>query len=287
MKMSNLQRQKTSASAMRVFKVSMIMILLIVVFFFTYSCMGAQDQMLSDAENINFLQYTLPDDDDTVVVFETTLGTMKAVLYEDKAPNYCKYFKDLVNDGYYDNTYYFYVENEQKAYSFAGGKAVDGADTDDTDKTMLEPEKSVDLWPFRGALCTYGREKGIINKRNTTGSRVIFVNSIIFDDDMITQINELDANQQLVDYFINKGGVPNFSQEFTIFGQVYDGLDVLEEINSVEVDDKNIPVNEIKITKAYLSTYGENKAENESEVFPESFKNEDDDRVAESSYSGE
>lgn len=272
MKMSQLQRQKASVNSMRVFKTSIIMIILIILVFLTYSCMSFQDQQVLDAKDIDFVQYTLPGDNDTVVIFETSMGVMKAVLYEDEAPRFCDYFKELVNDGYYDNTYYFYIEDKQKAYSFGGAKAVDGSDTDDTDKTNLEPEKSVNLWPFRGALCTYGREKGIINKRITTGSRIVFVNSITFDDDMKDQMRELDANKQLVEYFIDRGGVPNFSQQFTIFGQIYEGLDVLEAINSVEVDDKQIPVNDVKIIKAHLSTYGENKPDNENEIFTESFK---------------
>ena len=275
--MTPLQRQKTSANSLRVFKASIIMMILVMIIFLTYACMGTQNQLLSDAEKIEFLQYTVPEDDATVVIFETTLGTMKAVLFEDQAPKYCKYFEELVTSGYYDDTYYFYVEDKQNAYSFGGAKAPDGADTDDTDKDMLEPEKSTYLWPFRGALCTYGREKGIINKRNTTGSRVIFVNSIDFDEDTTAQMRELDANEKLVEYFIERGGVPNFSQQFTIFGQVYDGIDVLEAINSVEVDDDNKPVSDVKIITAKLSTYGENRAENEKEVFPESFRNADDD----------
>lgn len=281
MKVSQKQREKTRTGALSIFKISIIMALLAGIMLMSFACMNLQKDRMTQARDIVFLQYTLPDDDDTVVVFETSLGTMKAVLYEDEAPKYCKYFKDLVSDGYYDDTYYFYIETEHKAYSFGGGKAKDGADTDNTDKKEMEPEKSLDLWPFRGALCTYGREKGIINKRNTTGSRILFVNSVVFDDDMIKELRELDADEQLIDYFIERGGVPNFSQQYTVFGQIYDGLDVLEAINSVEVGDNKMPVEDVKIIKAYLSTYGENKSENESEVFPESFKVEGNDSASE------
>lgn len=275
MAMTPIQKQRNSMNAMRVFKASMVMALLAVIMLISFSCLHTQSQSLEEAEKINFIQYTLPDDDDTVVIFETTMGTVKAVLFEEQAPKFCEYFKKLVNDGYYDGTYYFYIEDEQKAYAFAGGKAPDGNDTDDTDKEMLEPEKSNDLWPFRGALCTFGREKGVFNKRNTTGSRILFVNSVVFDDDMINEMNELDANEQLIKYFTEKGGVPNFSQQFTIFGQVYDGMDVVEKINSAEVDENKKPKQEIKIISAKLSTYGENRSDNEEEVFPESFKSDD------------
>lgn len=275
MKMNQMQRQKLNAKSIRVFKASVIMAILAAIILLTFACMAMQNDNALQAGKIDFLQYTIPEDDATVVVFETTAGTMKAVLFEKQAPEFCEYFKGLVEDGYYNNTYYFFVEDEQKAYAFGGAKSKDGSDTDDTDKTNLEPETSSDLWPFRGALCTYGREKGIINKRYTTGSRIIFVNSVEFDEELTEQMKEIDTNEQLVEYFLTRGGVPNYSQQFTLFGQIYEGLDVLNSIMSAEVNEDNIPKEDIKIISATLSTYGDNRAKNEKDVFPESFKQEE------------
>lgn len=284
MKMNPNQRQKVSMNARKVFKASIIMMLLIVVIGFAFSCMGAQNQMAIDAADVELIQYKVPDDDTPVVIFETTKGTMKAVLFEDEAPNFCEYFIDLVESGYYDNTYYFLVETEQKAYAFGGAKAPNGEDTDDTDKKNLEPETSKDLWPFRGALCTYGREKGVFNKRNVTGSRIVFVNSVEFTDEFKAEMEAIeDANELILNAFFEHGGVPNFSQQFTLFGQIYDGFDVLDAIHTVEVDDNNMPIEEVKIIKATMSTYGENKLENEEEFFTESFKTDNADSQTESS----
>ena len=275
MAMDQLQRHRVQRNAKTVFRVSMTMVVLIVIMMVSYSCINTDNQLLKEAKDIDFIQYTVPEDSAKVVVFETTYGTIKAVLFEDKAPNFCEYFEKLVNDGYYNDTYFFNVEDEQHAYAFGGSKAADGTDTDDTDKEMLEPEKSYDLWPFRGAMCTYGREKGVFNKRNTTGSRLLFINSIDFTDDVVSELKDLDADEALVDYFLDRGGVPNFAQQFTIFAQVYEGIDVIEKIASTEVDENNKPTSEIKIISAKMSTYGENKSENEQDAFPESFKQEE------------
>ncbi len=275
MKMNPNQRLKTSNNAVRVFKGCLIMMALIVVVGLAFSCMGAQNQMAIDASDVELIQYKVPDDDTPVVIFETTMGTMKAVLFEDEAPNYCEYFIDLVNDGYYEDTHYFMIENEQHAYAFGGAKDKTGDDTDDTDKKQLEPETSKNLWPFTGALCTYGAEKGIFNKRNVTGSRIIFVNSVDFTDEFVAEMKAIeDANETILNAFLDNGGVPNFSQQFTVFGQIYEGLDVLEAITSVEVNDDKEPLEDVKIIKATISTYGENKLENEEEFFTESFKEE-------------
>lgn len=278
MKMNPNQRLKISRNAQKVFKGSIIMMLLIVVVGVAFACMGAQNQLGIDAAEVELIQYKVPDDDAPVVIFETTKGTMKAVLFEDEAPNFCEYFIDLVESGYYDDTYYFLIETEQKAYAFGGAKAPNGDDTDDTDKKNLEPETSKDLWPFRGALCTYGKEKGIFNKRNVTGSRIVFVNSVDFTDEFKAEMEAIeDANELILNAFFEHGGVPNFSQQFTLFGQIYEGFDVLDAINSVEVDEDMHPLEDVKIIKATMSTYGENKLENEKDFFTESFKDSSDD----------
>ncbi len=284
MKMNPQKRLKTSNNAMKVFKACVVMMLLSAIMILAYGCIGAQDEIELNAKNLDLVQYKVPKDDAKVVVFETTMGTMKAVLYEEYAPKYCEYFIDLVESGYYNDTYYFQIESDQNAYAFGGAKSNTGNDTDDTDKKNLEPEKTESLWPFRGALCTYGKEKGIFNKRNLTGSRILFVNSVEFTDELIDEMKSIkDANEDLVNNFIENGGVPNFSQQFTVFGQVYCGLDVLESICNAEVNDQKQPVEDIKIISATISTYKEHKLENEEEFFKESFKTEDSSQADDSS----
>ena len=75
------------------------------------------------------------------------------------------------------------------------------------------------------------------------------------------ELDSAGGNTELVETFKKKGGIPNFSQQFTIFGQVYDGFDAYDKICSVKVtDDESLrPVDEIKIDRAYLTTYAEHR----------------------------
>ena len=78
-----------------------------------------------------------------------------------------------------------------------------------------------------------------------------------------------DANgfKRVSGIFEQYGGVPNYIQMYTFFGQVYDGWEVLDKINSSEIVDEDVPDSEsgknyqpaaeIKFTKVYMSTYGE------------------------------
>ena len=45
-----------------------------------------------------------PVSDNDVIIFETTIGTFKGILYNTKAPNHCLNFKKLANSGFYDGT---------------------------------------------------------------------------------------------------------------------------------------------------------------------------------------
>ena len=61
----------------------------------------------------------------------------------------------------------------------------------------------------------------------------------------------------------NKNGIPRLDGDYTIFGQVFKGLDVLDAISSVETDSLNIPltnltldVNIILLTEKELKKYG-------------------------------
>lgn len=243
------------------FQFSMIGICFIAVFALFYACQGAsRNANKLNAEDVEIIQYQVPEDDTPVVVFETSKGTFKAVVYEDEVPNFAKYFIDLVNSGYYDGTHIFAVQDG--VYFMGGSKSLDGADTDDTDKEKLDPEITPTLWPFRGALISYGDKGGsVFNQKIMSGSRILFVDTVEFTDEFVEELDSVQGNEKLVNTFKDKGGVPNFSQQYTIFGQVYDGMDAYDEICTVDVTDSESlnPAEEITLDKVYMSTYGENK----------------------------
>lgn len=224
-----------------------------------------------DFSDPTLVQRQLPADDTPVAVFETTLGTFKAVIYQDKAPEFCQYFKDLVKQGYYDDTYVFSVQKD--VYFLGGSKAADGTDTDDTDKTTFENEISADLWPFKGALIAFGGKNDKFISSQVSGSRIMFVGSVEFTDEFKKELAGASDNSEINQAFEEMGGVPNFTKQYTIFGQVYDGMDVYEKICASEPTgaDSPRPSSEIKFTKVYMSTYGEHKNDG---FFPEKSNSE-------------
>lgn len=252
---------KPQARFRRFFKLSFFAVILVAVFALFYACQASKTPSL-DMDNIKLVQYEVPADDAPVVVFETTLGTFKAVLYPDEAPKYCKYFKKLVNDGYYNGTHVFVVE--KGVYFMGGSKTKNGVTNDKTDETQVPQELSANLWPFKGALMAYGNEEGwFFNKKVQSGSRVLFVNTVEFTKKFIKEMDSAKADKKVTEAFKEKGGVPNFSQQYTVFGQVYDGMDIYEKISGydvIDVENENLqPVDDIQFEKVYISTYKDNK----------------------------
>ncbi len=254
-------QEKSQSRFKSYFKLSLIGILLVVVFALFYACADS-NKLPFDLDNVDLIQYKVPSDDTPVVVYETSQGTFKAVLFPDEAPKYCEYFTKLVNDGYYNGTHVFIVE--KGVYFMGGSKTENGVTDDETDETQIEQELSPNLWPFKGTLMAYGEEKGwFTNKKVQSGSRVLFVNSVEFTDEFIKEIDSVEANKDITETFKEKGGIPNFSQQYTAFGQVYDGMDTYDKIcgyDVIDAENNNLqPIDDITFNKVYMSTYGENK----------------------------
>lgn len=259
-KKRNYIDEKRSRQFRTYFQFSMIGLCFVLVFTLFNACQRARSGGGLDPDDVDLIQYQLPGDDAPVVVFETSEGEFAAVLFPEQAPNFVDYFTGLVNSGYYDGTYVFAVEED--VYFMGGSKASDGTNTDSTDKTQLEPELHKDLWPFKGSLMSYGDKGGtIFNRKIMSGSRILFVDSVEFTDEFMEELDSAGGNNDLVETFKTKGGIPNFSQQYTIFGQVYDGMDIYDEICRVPVSDENTlrPTRDITINKAYMTTYGERR----------------------------
>ena len=274
-----------SPAFVKYFKFSLIAIVFLAALFIFLTIKKSND---INYENVKFVQYEDYSDDMDVVVYETTMGTFKAVLFEKEAPDYVKYYKKLVEKGYYNDTYVFGIvtgnEDESKGdhlYFTGGAKKADGKTTDDTNTETIDPEISPNMWTFKGALGSFVGTKGILFwKKNVAGSSVMFFGNTVTSDEKREQVkknDKIDASlksiyNELSDKMCSYGGVPEASQQYTVFGQVCDGWETYNKILTAEVididDEKYQPIDEIKFTKVYLTTWGEIKSVAEGPVDP-------------------
>ncbi len=276
---------KHSPAFVKYFKFSLIAIVFLAALFIFLTFNKSDDNKYEDVE---FVQYEDYADDLDVVVYETTLGTFKAVLFQNEAPNYVKYYKKLVQNGYYNDTYVFGVvsgneeENKGNRLYFTGGaKTADGKTTDNTNTETINAEISPNMWTFKGALGSFVGTNGLFFwKKNVAGSSVMFFGNSVTSDKKKEEVKNTEKvdpllksiYKELSDKLCSYGGVPEASQQYTVFGQVCDGWETYNKILSAEVkdidNDDYQPIDDIKFNKVYLTTWGEIKKNAEGPVDP-------------------
>lgn len=230
-----------------------------------------------DMNSLEFVQENKPENGDTIATIKTSLGDIKAVLYPEYAPEAVANFTELAKSGYYDNTYVF--NSETGVYFSAGSPNKNGDLNSDLDKKYEEipQELHQNLWPFKGALCSLvtGEDGGFWKKfkgeaKVLNGSRFAVLNTNEFTDDFKKELLDTDSNTKVAEEFIKLGGVPALSQKITVFGQTYEGFDVIDKIVNVEVriDDEElkVPVDDIMIKSVEIGVYGEDTSENATSV---------------------
>jgi cyclophilin family peptidyl-prolyl cis-trans isomerase len=73
-----------------------------------------------------------------------------------------------------------------------------------------------------------------------------------------------NASDDVKDKYMEKGGTPSLDGNYTVFGQVYDGFDVIEKISSADVQDNgsgevSSPVDTITIGSVKVYEYSSNE----------------------------
>lgn len=226
-----------------------------------------------DPDTIELVQTKdIPEGSPTAII-TTTKGEIRVVLYPEYAPQTVAQFEKLAESGYYDNTYVF--EEKTDVYFAAGAAdtlgALPAAATEEQERVPQELHQN--LWPLRGALCSMNTsvdtsftKRLFKNETKYTGSRFMLLGTVDFsDEEFMTQFYEASASKVLADAFLSWGGVPNFSQQVTVFGQTYAGFDVIEEICAAPLQAEHTggytpPVEDIQILSVTISTYGEEDA---------------------------
>lgn len=208
----------------------------------------------------DFVQLKAPEEGDTIAVIDTDYGEIRAVIYADICPNTAAAFIDKANSGFYDNKPVYGVVSD--SYFLTGGFENDrgnytGRDDDDE---LVANECTTELWPFKGALLSFSEKSGY------SDARWFVCND---DKESLTEdaINELkesvaeydeDEREKLLtlfDTFYTERGVFGLSGVYTVFGQVYEGIDVVEALCNIPTDDTKRPTEDVMINSVTITQY--------------------------------
>ena len=213
-----------------------------------------------DFEAMKLIQLEKPAEGQDVAIIETDCGTITAVLYAEYAPKTVSNFKNRINEGFYEGKSFFAIETG--VYAITGASNEDGTEGVTDDGKFIPNECSVDLWPFKGALMSYSGNMGY------SDSRFFFTGAVEITEEDINELkgytHEETSKQvipdELINAFTTQGSVPGLAASYTVFGQVINGFDVLDEILWIASDINNKkPEKDVKIKKITLDTYSEGK----------------------------
>ena len=195
------------------------------------------------------VQFTHPAAGDTIAVFDTSAGVFKAVLFPTLAPQACDNFIGLAQAGYYNGLTVSRVENE---FLVEAGQGADGRGTTIWNGNRFSAETTDKLHHYSGALCAAADASGDC-------ASVFYVmetlpGSSSVTQELIDQMNAAGWRADVVSAYQTAGGAPYLDYTDTVFGQVYEGMEVVDTIAQTGVDENQRPteavtINSVTITK--------------------------------------
>ena len=196
------------------------------------------------------LQFTHPAAGDTVAVFDTSAGVFKAVLFPTLAPQACDNFLGLVQAGYYNGLTVTRVEQD---FVVEAGQSADGRGTTIWNGSRYPAETTDSLHHYSGALCMGTDASGEC-------ASVFYVVQTLPGEQSVTQelVDQMNAagyRAEVVSAYQTAGGAPYLDYTDTVFGQVYEGMDVVDTIGQTGVDENQKPREDITINSVSIETY--------------------------------
>ena len=204
-------------------------------------------------------QLKKPSKGEEVAILETSMGTIKIRLFPKYAPTTVENFKTLIKEGYYNGIIFhrvmddFMIQGGDPTGTGTGGKcAFDGYET-------FGDEFGRNLYNFRGAVSMANTGAAGSNSSQffivqtkkaqyyTLGDKEGFISN--------------GGAKWAANQYEKRGGTAYLDGQFksvtgsghTVFGQVYEGLDVVDKIAAVKVNSANKPLKDVTIKKAYLT----------------------------------
>lgn len=149
------------------------------------------------------------------ITFQTNMGTFKAEMFEDKAPNTTKNFIDLVKKGFYDGIIFHRVID---GFMIQGG--------DPTGTGMGGPGYKIP--------CEFGA-------------------GLKHDAEGVFSMANAGPNTGGSQFFITLAATPWLDGRHAIFGKITEGMDVVQKIGSCRTGAQDRPVHDIVMEKVTVS----------------------------------
>lgn len=257
---------------------------------------GNQSDVTSKSESAEAnLKDVTPKSGDLIATFEIEdYGTIKAVLFPEVAPVGVENFQKLCDAGFYKglkihrvvsdfmfqggstngdgtggaalvNGGKFSIETAQNARHFYGALcyANAGADNNSTQFYIVNNKKPQDLSNLNTDIIKNSIDQCVeaakaYEAQGEADYAAYYNKQAVYYQTMLDWF--LSADDEIKARYKEKGGTPSLDGNYTVFGQVYEGFDVIDELSNAEVKDNGAgeiskPVKDIIIKNVSVSTF--------------------------------
>lgn len=212
-----------------------------------FACLCAGFLLCACSSEPTLLQLEEVQEGDTLAIIETNMGDITVRLFPEEAPKAVENFATHAKEGYYDGLTFHRVIN---GFMIQGGDPNgDGSGGESIWGEPFADEFRDRLYNFNGALSMANAGA------NTNGSQFFIVQqqdgSQYGDEIMETNY---DYPDNVVKQYQSVGGTPWLDGAHTVFGQVVEGMDVVNAIASVRVDGNDRPLEDVVIRTIHIET---------------------------------
>lgn len=196
-------------------------------------------------------QFEKPAVGEKIAVLKTNKGDIKIRLFDEAAPLAVENFISLIEDKYYDGIiFHRAIEN----FMIQGGDpSGTGRGGESKWKKPFKDEFNLNFRNFRGALSMANAGP------NTNGSQFFIVQGDKLSEDILSQMRDAGEDRgypvEIVDAYEEVGGAFWLDGKHTVFGQVFEGMDVVDDIAKSKVGFMDKPVFDIVIEEALITDY--------------------------------
>ena len=180
------------------------------------------------------LNLTQPKNGDTIAVLHTSMGDITLRFFEKAAPLAVENFLTHAKEGYYDGITFHRVINDFMIQS--GDPKGDGTGGESIWGEPFDLELVDNAFNLRGALCMANT-----GMKCSNGSQFYIVQAGEVSEGtfrMYEQYGYTFTDEQK-ELYKTYGGAPWLDGGYTVFGQVVEGMDVVDAIAGVDVDKNN------------------------------------------------
>ncbi len=219
--------------------------------------------------NLSVASLSAQEDDrtETLVLMETSMGKIKIKLFNDTPLHRDNFIKNVEAQTYNGTLFHrvikqFMIQGGGKAQPKETPKA-DGQETTTDTAAGEEPEKPAEadltipaeiVYPKyfhkRGMLCAARTGDDVNPEKASSSIQFYIITGKYFTDMELTKMEEAQhitlTPEQRKAYML-EGGSPHLDGNYTVYGEVVDGIKVVDKIQFVPVNEEDRPVKDVVI----------------------------------------